>query len=509
MRKKISILFLILLSCVCLSLAAAKKLKLNLPVRILDKSPEIGELKKENFNLIVNGEKREILALLKGDRTLSSRADLKRNLILSFFITEYGKQIADAISYFVYQVLNPGDTLILVTSLKLYRFSATANKEKITKDIGELVKKDCFTYKNNRAASEKSMDKAVSRINYILKKEVDGDTGSVFATSTALEVTRFLDRITRESLNFKTRFLLPDTGKIEKINELLGTRGGERWWIHFQQQDVYPSLTNLRKAILNIREHLSSLEGSGEEARAKAAATKISLLERHLLLSDSFPIRELLDTTVGGNISYSVLFFRSSISSSKKSALATAPDLGGILKEVAKKSGGKSITTTNINQAMEEIKNHRDQYYELIYGFDGKFEEKQIKIELPGKKEKVSCKDRFTKEEIETLVQYLAKEKVKIETFSIKNNLLKFSIKSFKLQEEKGEKFGILKVRIELYDEKGSNVYRKENTLRAAKETLGLSIPIPSKYGGKFKLQITVFDLIANSSTFLIRDIKL
>ena len=392
--------------------------------------------------------------------------------------------------------------------MKLYKFNVTNNKEKIKKDIEELVKKDCFVYKNNRTASEKNMAKAVSKINSIVTGRVSADTGSFLMGNRTIEAVRFIDRMNRDMMTFRTRFLLPDPGKFMKTEELLGKRGGQRWWIHFQQQDIYPSLLNLKKAIGNIRTYFSSLTGS-EAQIAKTGTTKISQLEKVLLLSESFPTRELSDLTLGKNITYNVIFFNSFLSSSKKSALDAAPDLGGILKKISKKSGGKSITTDNIDQAMAGLRDHRDFYYELLVDLDGKTEEKKVDVKLPGREEKLSFKTVFFKEEIETLVHHIAAKEVRIDGFSLKKNLLKFTIKSFKTREDGEKRFGILKVRIELFSEEGSLVYKTENTLRAAKDTLGLSIPISPKYRGTFKLHITVFDLIANTSNLLIRDIRI
>lgn len=488
---------------------AAQKVKLELPVRVLSDKAAAGKLTKNDFTLLVNGEQREIAELLERERSLAGQPDLRRHFILSFHITEYGQHISDAISRLVYRFPGTGDSLILVTSIKLYRFNAIKNKEQIITDIGELVKKDAFTYKNNRTASEKVMDTAIRRINAILKRGGDRPVDTYSNTSPILAAARFLTRFNQDFSSFKTRFLLPDTGKFKKISELLSNKGGERWWLHFQQQDIYPAFTDLREAIRNIRERVAIDEAQGAGNYAKAAANKLTELEKNLMLANSFPTRQLLDLTVGRNISYNVISFSSVFGSGKKSTLATAPDLGNILKGVSKKSGGKSITSENLDQAMTEIKNHRDTYYQLLFDFDGSTADKQVEVQLPGRKEKLSFKDTFSKEEIAAIVNYNTKERVRIEGFSLKKKALKFSINNFKLHEDQGKKFGLLKVRIEFFAESGGRVYRTENTLRAGRETLGLSIPVAPKYKGRFKLHITVFDLIANNRALLIRDVKI
>ena len=89
-------------------------------------------------------------------------------------------------------------------------------------------------------------------------------------------------------------------------------------------------------------------------------------------------------------------------------------------------------------------------------------------------------------------------KKVKIHDFSLHKKTIHFGIDSFMRNQEK--QYGMLKVRICLFDLKNTNVYKSENTLRASKDRIAISVPLPLEHQGEFRLLIEVFDLHANIS---------
>jgi hypothetical protein len=137
----------------------------------------------------------------------------------------------------------------------------------------------------------------------------------------------------------------------------------------------------------------------------------------------------------------------------------------------------------------------------LIYDFNGSIEEKKIDIKTIAadlKNTVISHKSLYSPEEMRSLIQYLSKKKVLIDDFSLSKNKIKFSIEDITLKENKGDSFGLVKVRIELLNPTGESVFRSENTLRSSKQKITVSIPLPHQNRGKFKLIINACDLITN-----------
>ena len=89
---------------------------ISLPVVIHgSNSGSPGALVLEDFELFVNGEKRDVISFRKKDRNLGRNSDLARDFILSFGFSELDEHLKRALSYFLTEVLKPSDTLSVVT----------------------------------------------------------------------------------------------------------------------------------------------------------------------------------------------------------------------------------------------------------------------------------------------------------------------------------------------------------------------------------------------------------
>jgi hypothetical protein len=112
---------------------------------------------------------------------------------------------------------------------------------------------------------------------------------------------------------------------------------------------------------------------------------------------------------------------------------------------------------------------------------------------------------------MQALIRYLSAEKIRITGVSLKQTgdrqVVMFSLQSITFNKEK--KFGLVRVRIELYDDQGNPVYRTENTLRSSKPTITISVPVPGKYTGIVKLSISAYDLMANRVASLEKKVRL
>jgi hypothetical protein len=224
-------------------------------------------------------------------------------------------------------------------------------------------------------------------------------------------------------------------------------------------------------------------------------------LEKLLRLSESFPVDPLFNVFNSASIRYNTILWVHRKHKGRSSASDIIPIMGAVLDQISRDTGGKTINTTDPEQGIKSIHHHQDHYYQLTYGFNGDIEEKKIDVTAASadvKKVKLSYKNVYSEEEMRTLIQYFSKERVQIDDFSLNKYNLRFSIDAVTLNKSKGDSFGLVKVRIELFSQTGERVYRTENTLRSSKQQIMVSIPLPGRHKGKFKLIINACDLIAN-----------
>jgi hypothetical protein len=91
----------------------------------------------------------------------------------------------------------------------------------------------------------------------------------------------------------------------------------------------------------------------------------------------------------------------------------------------------------------------------------------------------------------------------------LKEQVLKFSISDYKLGAPGNKQQGLIGILVELMDEKDTAVYKTRKILESQKKSIDVSLELPSKYKGYFKVRINAFDLITNKGIQLSKYEKL
>jgi hypothetical protein len=221
----------------------------------------------------------------------------------------------------------------------------------------------------------------------------------------------------------------------------------------------------------------------------------------------------LLNILLGVNINYNVIFF-STQDRKTDSGNSVSPGYEKILKDISRITGGISIISTqsNLIKHLEAITQHVDFYYELVFTFAGEPEDKNIEINTAAGS-RAYYKKKFRKEELKWLMDWV-KEEIGISGFSLEGHRVSFTLSGFKMnpiKDANGQPVptGIIKVEIRLIDSKSTTVNETGNTLRTKDKSFHVSIELPSKFKGYFKLSITATDMIANQSSQLNKYVKM
>jgi hypothetical protein len=516
MMKKIGLCLLLLILFSSLLFPITNKKTFSLPIRIIENTCESKELNRHDINLQINGIPQEITHLIRQERSLSCIPDLGRHFILSFHNIKGIQPIKNAISYLFTEILDTKDTLILLSPIKAYRIPITRDKEKMITDVVNFLDKDCSIHEKNRISAEKNLETEIQRLNKIASHQA-GDFSAqnsensdlVLGEATTVVINykaiyQVLMNFPQNFSRFKNQYLLPDITKHKEVKELLGKRHGEKWWVHFHHREDNQLIQKAKSAGRKLNAYIATHE-TGPLARSMYKS--LADLEKQLLISESIPQAEILDSLLGKNMSYNVVFWGSIKSTEADTSFKETSDLEAALRRIAEYSGGKAAVATDPEQGIKEIAQHSDLYYDLTFDFDGKAEDISAQVSAEEKDLKFSHKQNFSKQEVEELFQTLTEKRVEISDFSLHNKTVHFQIDSFTQNQE--NRIGMLKVRISLFDRDNTNIYKTENTLRASKHMVTISIPLPPEHQGEFRLLIEVFDLLENTSAFSEHLIKL
>lgn len=467
----------------------AAEIRFHLPVRITPEAAADQPLQTEDFQLLINGSPRDVLAVKRKQKSLLFKPDLGREFIISFRLAKYDPAVEKELTFFITEILDTSDSLYILTPGQLYRLNVSVNKGSIQRQIRELLEKDCRAFRDERTAAEARLRNYLEALNSVLGDDPQG-------VDTYKKTSLFLNVFPEEFIRYQNRFLLPDPKRYAQVLGQFGFGEGERWWIHFEQHQGARLYQKIQAIIKDIDRHISVL-AVGHQELALVMKTSLNRLEKILTLPDSFPSAELIEVLLSNEVNYSIVFMKSD--DLKETHFAETPflNLEVFYSEIARAGGGAAVNAGADEQGLARIVSHVDEHYELAFGWDdARLEDIRIQVLVKGQTDALRYAEHLTRAQVESRVQFLSRDKIRIEDVSVSAGRLSFVVDAFERKKEAD--YGLLKIRVLLLDDRKKSVYREENTLRATKERISVSLPFPEELKGAFELSITACDLLAN-----------
>ena len=480
----------------------ASGLDFRLPVRAGENEQHV--LTLERFQLKVNGEERVIKDVLERTRTVGGLTDLGKNYILSFHAGEFNSQIEEGISYFISEILQPHDALILMTPIKVYSIAVSTNKTKIIMDVGKLLSEDYELYEKDKKSLEINLETELRMIH----KNVDSymqthDDGVTIYK----RVAQFLNNYGEIYTSYRDRYLIPSLQTNLSLGELLGDREGERWWIHFHHRGNVRLIKKITDVASMLHEYIDEL-GDFEPILGRTMKFHLTNFEKEIDLSGAFDYKKLLTELLLENISYLTVFWGHQGSEGTQSQGKIIPDLRDAFQEIGRATGGKTIISMEPEDGLLDLKDYTDRFYELVFEMEDDPKDMRIDIVASETPVSLSYRESFSEEEMEAWMRRMTGEKVTISDFSLKRKrVATFTLSGF--ETDKINRIGMMKVRLSLLGEGDQLVYTTSNILRASESEVELSVPLPKEHSGEFTLVVDVIDMMANKMDSISNRIKI
>jgi len=477
---------------------------ITIPVRIQDPSDQHSIFQKDDFQLLINGREREIIRFEYLEKSMGILPELQRHFILSFQIQEFKKSLRSRISYVITEILHPGDQLILVSPLNIYQLTVPENREKLLSTCNSILIHDFLQHHQIRNSAYKQL---VNR----LQKLKGGYQKSEIFKGPFVRSINFLNIYPTEFKKYRNRYLIPDPSIFQKVNTILMSVEGDKWWIHLHDHQTYNIFFQTSDIINEINQYIINTSWRNQ-GFPKAITSKLNQLEQLLLLAETFPRKQILDSLLRGNISFNILAFSGIGDAPSHTQSIVISDLERDFTKISQASGGIILNASNPTQEMTQLKRHVDRYHEIDFYFDGKIEPKIITLNfLTQKTITTTYPSTFSTQDIQTLIEFHSRKKVTISDFSCTRNRLAFKIHSFQLNplQEGKQHYALIKVIVSLANPDNAIVHSSDKILRASDENLDISLALPENLKGTHLLNIRVIDLLANRQYRFSRNINL
>jgi VWFA-related protein len=344
-------------------------INIEVPVRVFKGSTFVDNLTINDFEVYEDGKLQKIEAVylikktnIESEETLLEKKEARkkfapevsRNFVLLFEITDYLPKLKEALEYFFENVITPGDTLMVVTPVKSYKFNKKAleiaSRLEIAKNLNEKLRADITT-------GSRDFKKLIREVEDILSPD--------YPIPMELKLSMLKDKI-REIKNL--RYL--DEKKLQDFADLLKNMNGQKYVFLFYQKVLipYPDLPLDSFEYLELTSELTSLNLLDVE--------KI----KHVYSDSSISIHFLYITNTGER--------DPNIDRIRPTGLELqdiSMDIFSTFREISLATGGTVDSSANAAASFEKVVNASENYYLLYYApknykADGKFREIKVKV---------------------------------------------------------------------------------------------------------------------------------
>ena len=470
----------------------------EVPVRVLHKGQAVKDLAKEDFEVFENGLKQEITAFEVVSRKISLTEEVseealkaqpkKRIFILIFNIFDYTEAVGEAIDYFFQNIFHPRDQLLILTEDRILNIETGDSLSDVINNLKETLKKykGLSTFAILRAYKELSTegDKLL-----IFLKGLD----TLAAGSWDQLITKFYDLYQRTWLEYKRQFLTQDLELYQAIVKRVKQLEGEKWAVCFQQREMFPHLKNEGPLESEIRKLTESMVDPQDQVKVRVIQSKQWELQRSLDLTQDFPVDRLRDLFMEANITFHLILMKSmrTVFSQDFELKEVAQDYEDYFRRISASTGGSSVFSNKVLEALKEAAVKEDFHYLLVYSPKESSATKERKIEVKVKRDDV---------DVVSLKQFFAKEPppITITDFKAGQKNIKFILKNYVRIQAEGKWHGAADVKIAIFDDNSNKVFDQGKTLDLLKEETHISLNFNNLKSGSYFIIIDAFDKIAN-----------
>lgn len=372
-------------------------INIEVPVRVFKGDTFVGDLSIDDFEVFEEGipQKIEAVYLIKKRTVERSEEkkrftpDTQRNFYLLFEITEYDPRLAEAVEYFIHDVLVPKDNLVVVTPMKTYRMKSRlfgiVPKEKVIEQLIGIIRKDALVGSSEyKAAIADCASCARALQSAIVQPDPDGGgdviaydetSGAEFRGMSIDEQIMLYSNLLAKLENLRR----VDQKKLMDFANSLKDKEGQKYVFMFYQKEFIPQID---PKILN-----QALSMFQERPDIVQNLTEISGLFRREI---SFDVDDVKQAYADSSISIHFLFITKPPTNTYGVHFEEhSEDIFSAFNEMANATGGFTESSFNPDFLMRKAVDASENYYLLYYSpkeykGDGKFREIKVRVKKGG-----------------------------------------------------------------------------------------------------------------------------
>ena len=482
----------------------------EVPVRVLHKGQFVRDLAKEDFEIYENGILQPITGFEVRSRRISVPVDVppedlniqpeKRLFLLIFNIFDYQDYVGEAVDYFFANTFRKGDRIIILTEGNLFPIETGKGAAKVAQDVKDTLKKfKVISTAGVYSAYQKLRYEADNLLMQLRGKEpFDSNTWDQ-------DILRFYRNYERIWTDYQNQFITPDFELYRSLIKRLKQLEGEKWALCFQQREMFPKLKKEGPLDREIRPWVETPSDNRMiSIQQRNIRSKQMDLQRLFDVSGNIPTESLKNLFLEANITFHLLLLKSQRPLVEKDfeLREVGKDYEDCFRQISLSTGGHTVFSNKVVEAMEEASQTEDFYYILVYSPKEDPTEKPLAIDVKVKQKGVDV--IHLKEFLQEKIPPIA-----IVNFDSGRKTIKFSLVNYQRVKMEDKLSGIAQVKIIIFDKDSNKVFEDAKVLQLVKDQTHISIPFNQLKSGSYFIIIQVVDRITNRTDVYSGQIKL
>jgi len=516
---------------------------IEVPVRVFDGKQPVGGLTKQDFELYVNGKKKEINGFYQTRKKLELSGKERRStaspkesdvrtrprlFVLIFNLSDYHQDLTSALDLLFKSIIRPNDRLMAITNRFFFPQWKIEDPEKTKREILKILDKELKGLRFEMLRFQNEL-KALA-INF---KSRIYDPGEQFMPHYPAHIFREFF-ITYQFIleDIKDHYLSLPVDQYIKIAEYLKAQQFEKWVLNFYQLGRLPLIDNLGQIQEEIDHFAGGLDkGIGKEREmANQKPTIVGIPPPNLVgakktikslyldfLSELYGVDDLLVNDISKAFLNSGATFHTLIMKPVNPGFSgdfkyqpIGTDSENVLKTLSRLTGGSIVRSNKMKDFLQDIIVKEDIIYMLTYvPTAGKKKQEKLKVALDNKNYRVVYDDQQRVNAFKKAKKKLAQEnpdkdiEIKAVSYNRDGEMLTVKLDNIKMVHFDGERFGAVQARIKIVGQNSKLIANFEKTYRGIKEEGIFQAKLPPLPRGNYSVVLEVKDLFSLNNFYV------
>jgi hypothetical protein len=481
---------------------------IEVPVRVFQGKQPVGGLNKEDFQLFLNGKRKEIngfyevrkkiadnLSLDSGSSEGTQQSIPPRLFLLIFNLSTFTQDLTSKLDMFFERIIRPDDRLMVLTNRFFISEWEVVNKEDSKGKIIEVLDKEIRQLKTDMLAFETDLRASAAT----LKSQLSiGESNILSAFQEFFYSYRFILE------DIKDRYLSIPLDQYIKIAEYLKSQEVDKWVINFYQVGRLP----LPDKSGEINQLITRYAESGPmEYRGPLQQLYYDTLVK-IKMIDTLFINDIAKAFLnsGATVHTQLLLPLPRYLSEDFQYDTISTESASIMSELSRLTGGRVLTSNRTEKFIKDITAREDIIYVLTYvpNTGKKKTNPKLTVKVKNKDYRLTYDNQQRLKSFDDMVEQLTQniKDLEIESLSCDNQVMTFKLNNIQVVQYEEEKFWAVQARVKILDRHSRLLTAFKKVFKGERvEGEGtIRIKLPSLGKGRYYIVLEVKDLFSLKS---------